>query len=135
MRNCKKEIQQHCSNANTSSIIICLAEFTQELDFDQKCRKIVMKRITQQSFDFRLLFYFNSYDLYVILCNLKRFWFKIYIVYYKQLTFSIIHFSYILWYNYNCKIIFLRLNTDLTRACRLDIKKYCTNVIQKVCSI
>lgn len=75
MRNCKKEIQQHCSHSNNSQIITCLAEFANEIDFDQKCMKTLKNRISQHSFDFRL-------------------------------------------------------NTNLARACSLDVRKYCSKVIQ-----
>ena len=76
MRNCKKEIKSHCSNANASSIIDCLAQFAEDFEFDQKCLNIIKRRITQHNQDYRL-------------------------------------------------------NTDLAKACKMDIKKYCQSILQE----
>jgi len=75
VRNCKKEIKQHCPNANSSSIVDCLAEFAEDLEFDEKCLHILKKRLIEHSKD-------------------------------------------------------VRLNSDLSRACRPDIKKYCINELK-----
>jgi len=54
LRNCKKEIRQHCMSANESNLVDCLAEFAQDFDFDGKCLNVLKKRITQHTQDYRL---------------------------------------------------------------------------------
>jgi len=54
LRGCKREIQEHCNEADESSILVCLKDFKDQPNFDQKCRMIVNKRIVQHMKDYRL---------------------------------------------------------------------------------
>lgn len=54
MRGCKKEIKEHCTAVNASSILQCLADFSTDFNFDPKCQAILRKRIAQRMRDFRL---------------------------------------------------------------------------------
>ena len=54
IKGCKREIKEHCNDADMSTVLVCLQNFKNEPNFDPKCRTIVNRRIVQHMKDFRL---------------------------------------------------------------------------------
>ena len=54
LRGCKREIKEHCSGEESRNILRCLKDFSVDNNFDQKCLKVLNKRVIQQSQDYRL---------------------------------------------------------------------------------
>ncbi|XP_064105225.1 Golgi apparatus protein 1-like [Macrobrachium nipponense] len=51
---CRKMIEQHCRAEDSGKLLFCLRMHKEELNFDSRCRLVVMRRMVEQTTDSRL---------------------------------------------------------------------------------
>ncbi|XP_075212772.1 Golgi apparatus protein 1 [Lycorma delicatula] len=54
LNGCKQMIMVYCSHTDLSQVLPCLKKYKDEPQFDQRCKKVVIHRMIEQSTDYRL---------------------------------------------------------------------------------